>query len=51
MPINESTLEKAIISELHGKGYKYVYGPDIERDYHEVILEDDSRISMMLMNC
>lgn len=40
MPINENTLEQAIIIELQGKGYDYIYGPDIERDYHEVILED-----------
>lgn len=40
MSVNENTLEQAIISELQGKGYEYVYGPDIDRDYHEVILED-----------
>ncbi len=50
MPINENTLEQAIISELQGKGYEYVYGPDIERDYHEVILEDDFRLSMQKIN-
>lgn len=40
MPVNENTLEQAIISELQDKGYQYLYGPDIERDYHEVILRD-----------
>ena len=40
MPINENTLEQVIISELQQKGYEYLYGPDIERDYHEVILKD-----------
>ena len=40
MPVNENTLEQAIILELQEKGYEYVYGPDIDRDYHEVILED-----------
>lgn len=40
MQVNENTLEQAIISELQDKGYEYLYGPDIERDYHEVILED-----------
>lgn len=38
--VNENTLEQAIILELQEKGYEYVYGPDIDRDYHEVILED-----------
>ena len=40
MPINENTLEQVIISELQEKGYEYLYGPDIDRDYHEVILKD-----------
>lgn len=40
MPINENTLEQAIIAELQDKGYEYVYGPDIDRDYHEVIMRD-----------
>ncbi len=50
MPINENTLEQAIISELQEKGYEYVYGPDIDRDYHEVILEDCFRASMLNIN-
>ncbi len=50
MPINENTLEQAIISELQSKGYEYIYGPDIERDYHEVILEDDFRYAMQRIN-
>lgn len=39
MPINENTLEQAIITELQKNGYEYLYGPDISRDYHEVILK------------
>lgn len=50
MAVNENTLEQAIISELQAKGYEYVYGPDIERDYHEAILEDCFRSSMMNIN-
>jgi type I restriction enzyme R subunit len=40
MTICENTLEQVIISELQKKGYKRLYGPDINRDYHEVILKD-----------
>ena len=40
MPINENTLEQAIITELQKIGYEYSYGPDIDRDYHEVILKN-----------
>lgn len=50
MPVNENTLEQAIISELQGMGYDYIYGPDIDRDYHEVILEDCFKESMMNIN-
>ena len=50
MSINENTLEKAIITELQAKGYEYVYGPEIERDYHKVILEECFRDSMLNIN-
>ena len=40
MPINENTLEQAVIAQLQENGYEYLYGPDIDRDYHEVILRD-----------
>ncbi|NLM18896.1 MAG: type I restriction endonuclease subunit R [Clostridiaceae bacterium] len=50
LPVNENTLEQAIISELQEKGYEYLYGPEINRDYHEVILEDCFRASMLNIN-
>lgn len=50
MAVNENTLEQAIIAELQEKGYEYVYGPDITRDYHEVILEDVFRAAMLNIN-
>lgn len=50
MAVNENTLEQAIIQELQDKGYEYVYGPDIERDYHEVILEDTFRSALLNIN-
>ena len=50
MPINENTLEQVIISELQEKGYEYLYGPDIDRDYHEVILKDFFDAAMLKIN-
>lgn len=50
MPVNENTLEQAIISELQEMGYDYIYGPDIERDYHQVILEDCFKQCMLSIN-
>lgn len=50
MAVNENTLEQAIIQELVGKGYEYVYGPDIARDYHDVILEDCFKHSLLNIN-
>lgn len=50
MPINENTLEQVIITELRKNGYKYFYGPDINRDYHEVILRDSFEAAMFKIN-
>lgn len=50
MQINENTLEQAIIAELSSKGYDYIYGPDIDRDYHEVILREYFDDAMMRIN-
>lgn len=50
MPINENTLEQVIISELQEKGYEYLYGPNIDRDYHEVILKDYFDAAMLKIN-
>ena len=50
MPINENTLEQVIISELQEKGYEYLYGPEIDRDYHEVILKDYFESAMFKIN-
>lgn len=50
MPINENTLEQVIIAELREKGYEYLYGPDIDRDYHEVILKDYFDSAMFEIN-
>ena len=50
MPVNENTLEQVIIGELQEMGYDYIYGPDIDRDYHEVVLEDCFKESMMNIN-
>lgn len=50
MPINENTLEQVIISKLREKGYEYLYGPDIDRDYHEVILKEYFETAMFQIN-
>ena len=50
MLINENTLEYAIIEDLQEKGYEYLYGPDIDRDYHEVILKDYFDVAMFKIN-
>ena len=50
MPINENTLEQAVIAQLQEKGYEYFYGPDIDRDFHEVILKDYFETAMYKIN-
>jgi len=34
MPFTESNYENAVLELFRGMGYTYLYGPDIERDYH-----------------
>lgn len=50
MPFTEDTLEQALIEELETKGYEHLYAPDIERDYHEVILESYFYDAMFRIN-
>ena len=50
MLINENTLEQAVIAQLQENGYEYFYGPDIDRDYHEVILKDYFETAMYKIN-
>lgn len=50
MPVNENTLEQVIIAELQEKGYEHLYGPDIMRDYHEVILKEYFEEAMVVIN-
>ncbi len=40
MPFNEDILEKAIIEHFQSLEYEYSYGPNIDRDYSEVILKE-----------
>lgn len=37
---NEEQVENALIEQLEDLGYIHLYGPDIERDYTEVILKE-----------
>ncbi|WP_027398699.1 type I restriction endonuclease subunit R [Anaerovorax odorimutans] len=50
MPFTEDTLEQALIEELETKGYEHLYAPDMERDYHEVILESYFYDAMFRIN-
>lgn len=50
MPINENTLEQAVIVQLQENGYEYFYGSDIDRDYHEVILKDHFKTAIYKIN-
>ena len=50
---SEDTYEQALIElfqSLEGKQYRYVYGPDIERDYSNPLLDDVLRESLQRIN-
>lgn len=46
----EEQVEQAIIEQLQGLGYEYLYGPEIERDYKEVILKEIFYNSLFKLN-
>lgn len=50
MSFNENTLEQVLIQDLQELGYDYMYGPDLERDYHEVLLKDYFEEAMFRIN-
>lgn len=50
LPFNENTLEQVLIQDLQDRGYDYLYGPDLERDYHEVLLKDFFIDALFLIN-
>lgn len=50
MAFNENTLEQIVIEELQNLGYEYQYGPDLERDYHEVLITELFEEAMFRIN-
>lgn len=47
---NENEVENAIIEQLQELGYIYQYGPEIERDYKEVVLKEVFYESLFKIN-
>lgn len=50
LAFNENTLEQIVIEELQNLGYEYQYGPDLERDYHEVLITELFEEAMFRIN-
>ncbi len=50
MAFNENTLEQIVIEELQSLGYDYQYGPDLGRDYHEVLITELFEEAMFRIN-
>lgn len=50
LSFNENTLEQIVIEELQSLGYDYQYGPDLERDYHEVLITELFEEAMFRIN-
>ncbi len=47
---NESSYENSVIELMEGLGYTYVYGPDVQRDSHTLLMEDQLRSTMEMIN-
>ena len=43
----EATLEQVIVDAIKAKGYVYVHGDNIPREYEDVLIEDDLRMFLM----
>ena len=51
MPFTESHYENAILQLFQEQlGYTYIYGPDVERDYHSLLYEDVLLPSLQRIN-
>ena len=50
LSFNENTLEQIVIEELQSLGYDYQYGPDLARDYHEVLITELFEEAMFRIN-
>ena len=51
MPFTESNYENAVLQLLtQTLGYSYAYGPDIERDYHSPLYEDELLPALRAVN-
>lgn len=51
MPFTESNYENAVLQLFtQSLGYSYVYGPDIERDYHSPLYEDELLPALQAVN-
>lgn len=47
---NESSYENSVIELFEGLGYTHVYGPDVQRDSHTLLMEDQLRNTMEMIN-
>lgn len=50
LEFNESSYENSVIELMEGLGYTYVYGPDVQRDSHTLLMEDQLRSTMEMIN-
>lgn len=46
----EANYENSIIELFEGMGYTHVYGPDVERDFHEPLMLDQLRSALQTIN-
>ncbi len=40
---NEDAFEQSVIQRLQAQGYRYIPGPELDREPHQVVLEDRLR--------
>ena len=50
MPFTEANYENAVIQLFEGMGYRHIYGPDIDRDYHSPLYIPELTESLRRIN-
>ena len=50
MPFNEAAYENAIIQLFQNMGYRHAYGPDVDRDFHSPLYEDELTAALYRLN-
>ena len=50
LTFTEASFENSVVELFENLGYNHVYGPDVERDFKDPLMEDELRSTMEMIN-